>query len=94
MGRRSVRGNKKKHCGLLGASNVGDVGEQFAVRTRILYPVTNSVPGRLERPRRLGRSKRRYLGTLFVTTYNMRVYVYPHNGTFRTLSEHVGNKKR
>ena len=85
------RGNKKKRCDLLGASNVGNVGEQFAVCTRILYPVTNSVPGRLERPRRLGRSKRRYVGTLFVTGYNMRVHVYPHNGTFRTLSEHVGN---
>ena len=85
------RGNKKKCCDLLGASNVGNVGEQFAVCTSILYPVTNSVPGRLERPRRLGRSKRRYVGTLFVTGYNMRVHVYPHNGTVRTLSEHVGN---
>ena len=42
--------------------------------TRILYPVTNSVPTylRLERPRRRGRSKRP--GTLFVTGYNMRVH--------------------
>ena len=85
------RGNKKKLCDSLGASNVGNVGEQFAVCTRILYPVTTSVPGPLERPRRLGRSKRRCVGTLFVTGYNMRVHVYPHKGTFRTLSEHVGN---
>ena len=42
--------------------------------TRILYPVTNSVPTylHLERPRRRGRSKRP--GTLFVTGYNMQVH--------------------
>ena len=53
--------------------------------TRILYPVTNSVPTylRLERPRRRGRSKRP--GTLFVTGYNMRVHTancYPTFPTF------------
>ena len=79
------RGNKKKRCDLLGASNVGDVREKFAVCTRILYPVTNSVPERLERPQGLGRSKQRYVGTLFVPGK------IQHNGTFRTLSEHVGN---
>ena len=53
--------------------------------TRILYPVTNSVPTylRLERPRRRGHSKRP--GTLFVTGYNMRVHTancYPTFPTF------------
>ena len=52
--------------------------------TRILYPVTNSVPTylRLERPRRRGRSKRP--GTLFVTGYNMRVHTANCSATFPT----------
>ena len=52
--------------------------------TRILYPVTNSVPTylRLERPRRQGRSKRP--GTLFVTGYNMRVHTANCSPTFPT----------
>ena len=60
--------------------------------THILYPVTHSVPGRSERSECLGRSKRRYVRTPFVTGYNMRVHMYPHNGTFRTLSQHARDK--
>ena len=82
---------QKKPYDSLGALNVRSVSEQFAVCTRILYPVTNSVPGRLERPGRLGRSKQRYVGALFVTGYNKRVHMYPHHGTLRTLSDHAGN---
>ena len=54
--------------------------------TRIVYPVTNSVPTylRLERPRRPGRSKRP--GTLFVTGYNMRVHTANCSPTFPTFA--------
>ena len=60
--------------------------------TRILYPVTNSVPTylRLERPRRRGRSKRP--GTLFVTGYNMRVHTANCYPTFPTFD--APNKSR
>ena len=67
------------------SDNVLNVPLRGYTCTRILYPVTNSVPTylRLERPRRRGRSKRP--GTLFVTGYNMRVHTancYPTFPTF------------
>ena len=67
------------------SDNVLNVPLRGYTCTRILYPVTNSVPTYLllERPRRRGRSKRP--GTLFVTGYNMRVHTancYPTFPTF------------
>ena len=66
------------------SDNVLNVSSCGYTCTRILYPVTNSVPTylRLERPRRRGRTKRP--GTLFVTGYNMRVHTANCSPTFPT----------